>query len=392
LSSTYFTAEPELEKHITHKSYPRTGERIGKKDDEIVELRNQIANFSAQYNRLLERLKEVNAINKQWEVQYNEVKITAEATIQEKEHERIRLMDELSRSTSRLKFIENEMELAKEKIEENEKEMQNQKKIFAIVATDEDIVIPKKSEVGGRLKTNMNVKLGDGIVVHGDVEGNNVIIGQSCIIIGVIITKGSLAINKKTEVASDIAVGGDVVMESECKVRKIIAGGKVTIGEKCRIDRISSTGSVELKQGVVVKEGIEYVGSLSIGEHVSIGGNIKRKQTGGQPAPDVRSRQADDSEEQEAEPSDEEPTKGSEEDEEDEEGEAEEEEEEESAEEKPAPPQKPKKSCSKCGAFIVEGESFCPNCGKPVSDSQRERPQPAAAHPPSVQSRPVKRR
>lgn len=302
---------------------------ISKKDEEIIALRmqvqnlhNQFTSIGIQYNRVLERLKEVNTINKQWEQSYNEMKSQAESAMQDIDRERRGLFHELKGTQSKIEALEDELKAKNDELHALKQNGDGNKNRYAIISQDNIINIPKNSEVGGNLKTTKNITIGDSAVIQGEIEGSGIIVGANCRVMGMINAKDFLKIGRKTEVTGDINAGGEVVVDAECKVKRIHSDGRVTVGEKCSVDHVSASGNVDLKQGTVVKDGIEYMGAINIGEHVSIDGMIKRKQApnGGkqssqQTAPPPPDDEDDDS-----------------------------------------------RRCDKCGAILAEDEITCPHC------------------------------
>jgi predicted acyltransferase (DUF342 family) len=154
-------------------------------------------------------------------------------------------------------------------------------KTFAIVAKDSDINLSDDLVLTGGLKTSQNIHLGDGVIIKGNIEageeaqlgsknvvygdviasiirskaecefkrslkGKKVFLGDHNIINSPISVDEHLEIGNHCEVNEDVYSKGDVVIGSDCVMKRVMCDGNLTIEHRSTVQKIASKGVVEL--------------------------------------------------------------------------------------------------------------------------------------------------
>jgi predicted acyltransferase (DUF342 family) len=186
-------------------------------------------------------------------------------------------------------------------------------KMFAISSKNTDISLPDGLSLSGGLKTERSIVVGNDVTVRGDIEAaDTVTLGARSVVVGAIRAKnviskegcefrgdvyasdkillgdkatilkgldcdGLIKFGNQIEMKEDFHTKGDIQTGTNCIFKRLHSDGEVVLGPGTKALYITAGANVELMDGVVVEEGIEYGGQMKIGKDVHIGGMIKAR-------------------------------------------------------------------------------------------------------------------
>lgn len=161
----------------------------------------------------------------------------------------------------------------------NAKREEFQLNVNALESKNSDISIGENTEITGGVSTPKSITSGDSVVVQGGLCGNSAVeLGKNNHIYGIVTSDNTISIGDNSTIEHNIAAGGTVTVGDNCIITKITSGANVIVGSSSRIKKIVACGTVSLKDGVKIEEGIEYRGSITMGNDVTITGEIKVKE------------------------------------------------------------------------------------------------------------------
>ncbi|RLF49922.1 MAG: hypothetical protein DRN20_00620, partial [Thermoplasmata archaeon] len=152
--------------------------------------------------------------------------------------------------------------------------MLNEKSVV-VVATTDDIKIPKNTAVKGGIKTPKNVIVEKNVEIEGGIyAGGDVVVSDDCRLKGEIKSGGSVSIGDKCVVDGEIVAEGEAQIGEECTLSNVRAKGAVTVGKNCKLAKISSESTVSVADNCEIAEGIEYGVTMNLGKGVKVLGPI----------------------------------------------------------------------------------------------------------------------